>query len=271
MSDNKSRDIFYAVVAVATLIVALIGATLAYFSITAGSNEGAVAAKAAIVKVDYQDSQQISANAENLIPATFTVVDKVYTRTANDEIDDTKNRCRDDNDHEVCSIYRFTVGSEAESGINVTATLNSDNNGFTYLYYAVRDVDNNQWITLRNGENHLNINNCSGEKVDDDDTTYCYTTDGTGKKIYNDGTTGGRQAIKSLFGYDNSNNILTKNIKNISSGSESLPRTFDIVLFIKEEEDPGSRFNQNIDQGKSFQGTIIVDVPNSSYVTGVAD
>lgn len=29
MSDNKSRDIFYGVVAIATLIVAILGATLA--------------------------------------------------------------------------------------------------------------------------------------------------------------------------------------------------------------------------------------------------
>jgi len=42
MKDNKSRDIFYGIVAVATLIVALIGATLAYFSISTSSNEGVV-------------------------------------------------------------------------------------------------------------------------------------------------------------------------------------------------------------------------------------
>ena len=121
------------------------------------------------------------------------------------------------------------------------------------------------------GANHINLNSCSGEKVDDEDTTYCYTTDGTGKKTYNDGKTGGREAIKSLFGYDNSNNILTKNIKNIGSDENPKPRTFDIVLFIKEEDLEESRFNQNVDQGKKFQGTIFVEVPNSKYVTGKAD
>ena len=45
MNDSKSRDIFYGVVAIATLIVAVIGATLAYFSITANSAEGAVNAE----------------------------------------------------------------------------------------------------------------------------------------------------------------------------------------------------------------------------------
>ena len=70
MSDNKSRDIFYGVVAVATLIVALVGATLAYFSISANSSEGAVNATAAVVSIEYNDGQQVSAQADELIPAT---------------------------------------------------------------------------------------------------------------------------------------------------------------------------------------------------------
>ena len=74
MSDNKSRDIFYGVVAIATLIVAILGATLAYFSITAKSNEGAVNAKADVVSISYNDSQQVSANADKLIPSSLDIV-----------------------------------------------------------------------------------------------------------------------------------------------------------------------------------------------------
>ena len=67
MSDNRKRDIFYGVVAIATLIVAIVGATLAYFSITASSSEGAVNAKAATVSISYDDGKQVSAAADKLI------------------------------------------------------------------------------------------------------------------------------------------------------------------------------------------------------------
>ena len=78
MSDNKSRDIFYGVVAVATLIVALIGATLAYFSMTASSGEGAVSAQAAVVSVNYEDGQNVLAQAKNLIPVTYEIMKTQY-------------------------------------------------------------------------------------------------------------------------------------------------------------------------------------------------
>ena len=57
MNDNRKRDIFYGVVAVATLIIALVGATLAYFSISVRSSEGAVNATAAIVSIEYNDGK----------------------------------------------------------------------------------------------------------------------------------------------------------------------------------------------------------------------
>ena len=56
-TDNKGRDIFYGIVAIATLIVAIIGATLAYFSVTASSNEGAVNATAKVISIEYSDGQ----------------------------------------------------------------------------------------------------------------------------------------------------------------------------------------------------------------------
>ena len=62
-NDSKARDIFYGLEAVATLIVAIIGATLAYFSITASSNEGAINAQAAVVSIEYNDGQQVTAQA----------------------------------------------------------------------------------------------------------------------------------------------------------------------------------------------------------------
>jgi hypothetical protein len=78
MNVNKSRDIFYGVVAVATLIVAIVGATLAYFSIMAGSEEGAVKARAAVVSVNYTDGTKVITQAKKLIPSSLDVMQFFY-------------------------------------------------------------------------------------------------------------------------------------------------------------------------------------------------
>ena len=77
-NEVKGRDIFYGVVALATLIVAIIGATLAYFSIVTSSSEGAINATAAVVTIDYKDGQQVTAQADKLVPASLAIVKKSY-------------------------------------------------------------------------------------------------------------------------------------------------------------------------------------------------
>ena len=121
-NNGKGRDIFFGVVALATLIVAIIGATLAYFSITASSNEGAVNATAKVVSIDYYDGQKVTAQANELIPADFVeVVQRVYEKVfvETEKSDPEKNLCTDTNGEQVCSVYRFSISSDA--GIDITA------------------------------------------------------------------------------------------------------------------------------------------------------
>ena len=245
MNDNKSRDIFYGVVAVATLIVALIGATLAYFSITVNSEEGAVSARGAVVTINYVDGKNIVAQAEELIPATFEVVKNVYEHNidaineqANSNAEDKTNVCIDANGKEVCSIHRFTVSSE-DGTRTIEPKFYSENNEFEYLAYAVRDVNNDTWINLYDGEDvkYLAMNKCSG----DDATNGCYTISGE-TKTYN------ANATHNIFGTDTSDNAKTREIT-------ATEQVYDIVLFINE-----NRGNQNVDQGKSYSGTLQIDV-----------
>lgn len=80
MEENrKGPGIFYAVVGVATLVVAIIGATFAYFSASANStgdtitggtnNELAAALKLSVYKVDWDNNGGATSN--NLVPADF--------------------------------------------------------------------------------------------------------------------------------------------------------------------------------------------------------
>lgn len=249
MSDNKSRDIFYGVVAVATLIVALIGATLAYFSITANSAEGAVSAQAAVVSVSYDDTNQVSALGDELIPASFTVVKDVYEDLESDGALDgsgsASNLCIDDNNRQVCSIYRFSVSSDIDvNGVDIIATLRTDENTFTDLKYAVRDVTNSAWIVLDTSEGnrqYLGLETC------DNDTVMCYTGSGTSKTY----STSNPIAIRPLFGYQGSN------MKSVNVGTTA--KVYDVVLFIENKNS-----NQNYDQGKEYSGTIYVETTAGS-------
>ncbi len=254
--DNKSRDIFYGVVAVATLIVALVGATLAYFSIATGSGEGSVSAKAATVSIEYNDGQQVTAAADKLIPSTLDVVKTIYERKSADfgsEAASRANICTDVNNKQVCSVYRFSIKSDAER--TITATLNSESNGFTYLAYAVRDVTNNTWLTLDNNADgavqYIALSACG------DEGSECFTLDSSNVKTYSTNP----QAIYSIFGYDSESKNVTKTVG-------TTEQVYDLVLFLNENNKP-----QNIDQGKEYTGTIIVEATDNtdSIITGKAN
>lgn len=246
-NDNRGRDIFYGVVAVATLIVAIIGATLAYFSVTASSNEGAVSAVGGTVSIEYNDGQQVTAQAEKLIPSTFEVVKQVYAESiAESTTEDlgTTNSCLDWNNREVCSAYRFTVRSDVERAI--TATLNNEHNGFTYLSYAVYDVTNKAWLKLNDeGKETASLSSCSNtnENTEDD----CYTEN---PKTYIP-----NRAVNSIFGVKLENAMVVNQTKTVASETSE----YELVLFIEENDQ-----NQNVDQGKEYKGTIIVEVIDGS-------
>ena len=254
-SDSKGRDIFYGVVAIATLIVAIVGATLAYFSVTASSEEGAVNATAAIVSIEYNDGQQVSAQADQLIPSTLSVVQTVYEKTVaslNPSSPSEVNACVDSNSRQVCSSYRFTVRSDIERSI--TATLNNEHNGFTYLSYAVYDVTNKKWLKLNDdNDESLSLTRCTNQNDETEDD--CYTEEN--KKEYVPTV-----AVNSIFGYT----LEGATVKNQSVKIASATQEYDLVLFIKETNE-----NQNIDQGQSYNGTIIIDVldgANTDHITG---
>ncbi len=270
-NDSKARDIFYGVVAIATLIVAMIGATLAYFSITAGSNEGAINAQAATVSIEYKDGQQVSMQADALIPADFEVVKQSYNtyiknleRETDEETGEilgeepTKNECIDINGKQVCSVYRFSIASDFPRDIN--AYLKNEHNGFTYLRYAVYDVTNEKWILLDEtkkddydndyGET-LKLSRCDGEIDGKDDDCKKEVEDQSGNTIDDYQPF----SVNSLFGYTDGE-VITKNVADV--------QTYDVVIFIRNED-----FNQNIDQAEKYQGTIVIDVIGSEDTGGI--
>ncbi len=283
MNDNKSRDIFYGVVAVATLIVALIGATLAYFSITATSGEGAVNARSAVVSINYEDGKNVIAQAEKLIPVNFDdVLKPIYENNLNltglasdwsarnasapsgDEPTERERRCKDGRNpnYDVCSVYRFSVSNDTQTTIK--AMLRSENNEFRDLAYAVYVVQGSSdtsspyhtgnWLNVGYNDSNQPLQYAKLKFCDDNAGSQCYTETGGVKNYENN-------AINSIFGYtidaQENTEFNTVNIANTEY-------IFDVVLFILE-----SGGKQDYDQGKSYQGNIYVETTaGDQQITG---
>ncbi len=120
MEENrKGPGVFYAVVGVATLVVAIIGATFAYFSASTtnktdvtGSTASGASLSMAITRVSD------AGTAAKMIPMLTTDLQKGVTGTES-------KSCIDANGNTVCQVYKITVtNGSADIGINVKGTMN---------------------------------------------------------------------------------------------------------------------------------------------------
>ncbi len=122
--ENNGRGIFYGVIGVATLIVAIIGATFAYFSASATDNSKVTGqtAEAGGVGLEITD---ITKTGTNMIPLN---VIKNTSGNTNDVVQFSNaitGKCKDSQNNNVCNIYSIKVTNKStQSTIQVRGTLN---------------------------------------------------------------------------------------------------------------------------------------------------
>ena len=136
MEENrKGTGVFYAVVGVATLVVAIIGATFAYFSASATNDTdvtGSTASKAALTLTITRVSD--SNTVKNMIPMLSTDLQKGVTGTAS-------KSCIDANNNTVCQVYKVTIGnSSTDIGINVDGAMNLTSNAKNMKWQVLTDA-----------------------------------------------------------------------------------------------------------------------------------
>ena len=130
MENSKGRGIFLGVVSVATLIVAIIGATFAWFSASVGSGENDVNLTA------YQFDAELTVDrvfptAENASKKIIPFVpDKVLregqgdqTNNMNYALNEATNKCVDSSGYLVCSLYKITVTNNGSDAIELDGTV----------------------------------------------------------------------------------------------------------------------------------------------------
>ena len=130
MENSKGRGIFLGVVSVATLIVAIIGATFAWFSASVGTGENDVNLTA------YQFDAKLTVErvfptaeiaSKKIIPF---VPDKVLregleneTNNMNYALNEATNKCVDSSGYLVCSLYKITVTNNGSDAIELDGTV----------------------------------------------------------------------------------------------------------------------------------------------------
>ena len=119
-NNRKGSGVFYAVVGVATLVVAIIGATFAYFSATATNSDAIVGGTATgnnIALAVTPIAPVTEGRTENMIPMLENNLQDGLTGTGG-------KSCIDSNGNTVCQVYKVTVTNKGATAVKLDATLN---------------------------------------------------------------------------------------------------------------------------------------------------
>lgn len=193
MEENKKgMNVLYPVLGIATLVVAIIGATFAYFSAsqTANNIEGTIGAGGLELLVDsitdYYDEDyynneetegQLASRGSNLIPLNLIQQEGEEDTEENpwtsQFADAMNNKCVDDNGMNICEVYRIKVTNKGTVQIDVRGTL-------TLSALAVGGIPENLYwklIDVTEGEGSFT------SMIDDEEVTTKYPVIGTASEI----------------------------------------------------------------------------------------
>jgi len=158
-NEKNGRGLFYFVIAFAVIIIAVVGATYAYFTATARSDDSnAVTAGSTEVSLGIEVDRS-GANT-NLIPVAENIAKYAYAEkkeikytdncieyAINEDGEqvgecikyqkDPQSTCLDDNGAEVCSTYTYTVINSNNAQQKLKMYLGTTNNQFANLWFAV--------------------------------------------------------------------------------------------------------------------------------------
>ena len=132
--ENNGKGIFYGVIGVATLVVAIIGATFAYFTATA-SNSTTIAGNAASVGLKLDVVHVSTAANKGLVPqkeAALPAAMKGKNSTAGAD-----DACVDANGNTVCQVYKITVQNTGTAESKLNGTLDLTKGSITNLKWAI--------------------------------------------------------------------------------------------------------------------------------------
>lgn len=136
MENKNGRGIFYGVIGVATLVVAIIGATFAYFTATANTSATPVTATGGTVSLTATVGDKKM--GEKMIPldvANTNFAKGGFVGVANSATG--VGDCHDKRGNEICSVFTVTLANPSASSQKIFTTFVPTENTFTNLYMAI--------------------------------------------------------------------------------------------------------------------------------------
>lgn len=138
--ENNGRGIFYGVIGVATLVVAIIGATFAYFAASVNGTSGGAAANSANVAGTLTITENPDIRT-SLIPTTQAIMLESFAQTGTKGQSDGKcngvSKADGASVYDLCSVYQFTLNNSATMAQTVYINFATVSNNFGNLHYCV--------------------------------------------------------------------------------------------------------------------------------------
>lgn len=117
--NNNGRGLFYGVIGVATLIVAIIGATFAYFSVSANiTNNDGISGDT----VNVSDTT-VTGTLTRETPSTVSMVPLKTEDLQKGITGEGGQQCIDKNGAKVCDIYTLTINNTSSAPVSLTGNL----------------------------------------------------------------------------------------------------------------------------------------------------
>ena len=134
--NNNGRGLFYGVIGVATLIVAIIGATFAYFSVNASiTNNSDIAGST----VELSDTT-IAGTLTRVTPSTVSMVPLKTEELQQGITGEDGHQCIDKNGAKVCDIYTLTIKNTSSAPVSLAGNLT----------ITATDMTDLRWSLLKN-------------------------------------------------------------------------------------------------------------------------
>ena len=141
--ENNGKGIFYGVIGVATLIVAIIGATFAFFT-AANSDADTVTGTAASAGLDLTVTEQTTGTGV-MVPQLASTINNATTGTDG-------NSCIDANGNTVCKVYKIEIENTGSSAVVLagTITFSATEEKFMNLQWAKSQAPTNGFGAIQN-------------------------------------------------------------------------------------------------------------------------
>lgn len=131
--NNNGRGLFYGVIGVATLIVAIIGATFAYFSVNANiTNNNGISGDT----VNVSDTT-ITGTLTRVTQSTVSMVPLKTADLQNGITGEGGQQCIDKNGAKVCDIYTLTIKNTSSAPVSLAGNLNITATDMTDLRWSL--------------------------------------------------------------------------------------------------------------------------------------